>query len=238
MALLLAIESSGDRCSVAIGDEVIEELSIDQVRGHNEFLLPAIDRLLREAGYHLRQLDAIAVGVGPGSFTGLRIGIGVAQGLAFGADLGVIPVSSLAALVQSGVREGVVANGEFTLAAVDARMGQVYWGGDEIHAGLATSVMADRLSPPDALGEALQSRAPGDWIALGDGWAQADPALLKFARRNSSTVARASAVLALGQPEFRAGAVLAPERLEPRYLRGSEHWQKWRGAGPATSTDD
>lgn len=237
MALLLAIESSGDRCSVAIGGATIEELSIVQVRGHNEFLLPAIDQLLRQGGCRLRQLDAIAVGVGPGSFTGLRIGIGVAQGLAFGANLGVIPISSLAALVQSGVREGVVENGEFVLAAVDARMGQVYWGGYEIHADLAVPVMADCLSPPDAIGDALQSRAPKDWVALGEGWAQAEPALQTSARRSLATTARASAVLQLGLSEFQAGAVLAPERLEPRYLRGSEHWQKWRVAGPATSTD-
>ena len=230
MALLLAIETSGDLCSVALGDQCIAELAVNRARGHNEFLLPAIDRLLREGGYRLSQLDGIAVGIGPGSFTGLRIGIGVVQGLALGAGLGVLPVSSLAALAQAGVREAVLGEGDLALPVIDARMGQVYWGGYEIVAGLAVRRAEDRLDLPSGMGAALAAFGPRDWVGLGDGWALVPPPAVASARCRQALAARAADVLRLAQVQFRRDALLPPELLEPHYLRGSEHWRKWPGA--------
>ena len=230
MALLLAIETSGDLCSVAIGDGegVVAEVTSDRIRGHNEFLLPAIDQLLSTGGYRLRQLDGIAVGVGPGSFTGLRLGIGVAQGLAFGADLGVMPVSSLAALAQAGVRGDELLTGELALPVVDARMGQVYWGCYEIAEGLVVAVAEDRLDPPETLAALLAPLGRSTLVGLGGGWELAVRPPLALARCRSQVMAQAVDVLQLAQPDARSGALLAPERLEPRYLRGSEHWRKWQ----------
>lgn len=234
MALLLAIETSGDLCSVAVGDsEGTAAVAIsERVRGHNEFLLPAIDRLLSEGGYRLRQLDAVAVGVGPGSFTGLRLGIGVAQGLAFGADLGVVPVSSLAALAQAGVRAAAMAGGELALPLVDARMGQVYWGCYEITAGRVASIIDDRLDPPDALATELAPLGQRALVGLGGGWGLAARPPVTLARCRSEVIARAADVLHLALPEVCAGRLQAPETLEPRYLRGSEHWRKSQRAEP------
>lgn len=233
MALLLAIETSGELCSVAIGDGKgrIAEARSARARGHNEFLLPAIDDLLSAGGYRLRQLDGIAVGVGPGSFTGLRLGIGVAQGLALGADLGVIPVSSLAALAQAGVRDGELVAGELAVPAVDARMGQVYWGCYELVADLVVALTEDRLGPPQALAAELGPLRQRALVGLGDGWGLDVPPGLELRRCRSGVPARAAEVLRLAQREARAGEVLAPERLEPRYLRGSEHWRQARRAG-------
>jgi tRNA threonylcarbamoyladenosine biosynthesis protein TsaB len=224
---LLAIETSGDLCSVAlgIGDAVLER-RITEPRGHNRWLLPAIDELLAEGGCGLGELDALAVGVGPGSFTGLRIGIGVAQGLAFGADLGVIPVSSLAALAQAGVRAGVVAEAELALPVVDARMGQVYWGLYRRLGALVVALSEDRLDSPAAMaaaaGALLGKQVPA---ALGGGWQVASPDL-PVRPVQQELAALAVDVLRLAEPQWAAGALVSPEHLEPRYLRGSAHWRR------------
>ncbi|MFZ5654989.1 MAG: tRNA (adenosine(37)-N6)-threonylcarbamoyltransferase complex dimerization subunit type 1 TsaB [Pseudomonadota bacterium] len=228
MAVLLAIETSGDLCSVALGarDGTIER-QVAEVRGHNRLLLPAIDQLLAESGCRLSQLDAIAVGVGPGSFTGLRIGVGVAQGLAFGAGVGVIAVSSLAALAQAGVRSGALGPAAIALTLIDARMGQVYWGLYQRAGGQVTALSEDRLDAPAAMAAAVRSAlGTGIPVPLGNGWAIAGPPDFPVARPRGDLVARARDVLQLAEPRFAAGELLAPERLEPRYLRGSEHWRR------------
>ena len=118
---VLAINSSESVLSVALnlGGEVRSRQRISD-RNHNLFVLNMIDELLSEAGISMRQLDAVAFGEGPGSFTGLRISAGVAQGIAFGADIPAVPVSCLAAIAQKQGREKVV-------AAIDAKRSKVYW---------------------------------------------------------------------------------------------------------------
>jgi tRNA threonylcarbamoyladenosine biosynthesis protein TsaB len=224
---LLAIETSGDLCSVALGIEnAVLERRITEPRGHNRLLLPAIDELLAESGYSLGRLDALVVGVGPGSFTGLRIGIGVAQGLAFGADLGVIPVSSLAALAQAGVRTGVVAEAGLALPALDARMGQMYWGLYRRRGALVDALGEDRLDSPAAMaaaaGALLDKQVP---TGLGGGWKAVSPDLPVRPVKPEVT-ALALDVLRLAEPLWTAGALVSPEQLEPRYLRGSDHWRR------------
>jgi tRNA threonylcarbamoyladenosine biosynthesis protein TsaB len=122
---LLAIETSSEACSVALslGEEILTR-DFREPRRHAELLLPAVGAVLAEAGTDLRALDAIAFGRGPGSFTSLRIGIGVVQGLAWGAELGVVPVSSLAVLAQGAAARHDA--GTTVLVAMDARMGEVF----------------------------------------------------------------------------------------------------------------
>jgi len=122
---ILALDTATEACSAAlrIGGETIERFEV-LGRGHAERLLPMVQEVLAEAGVALSTLDAIAFGRGPGSFTGLRIGAGVTQGLAFGAGLRVVPVSDLAALAS----QAAMASGHAqVLACLDARMAQVYW---------------------------------------------------------------------------------------------------------------
>ena len=125
MSTLIAIETSTESCSAALlRDGAVIERSELAPRRHAELILPMIESLLAEADVSRRQLDAIAVGRGPGAFTGVRLAISVAQGLALGLDIPVVPVSSLAALAQ----DAPAGSGATILAVVDARMGEIYAG--------------------------------------------------------------------------------------------------------------
>ena len=162
---ILAIETATDACSAAliIGNEVTERFEIAP-RRHATLLLPFVQRLLAEANLAIGELDAIAFGRGPGSFTGLRIAAGMAQGLAFGADLPVVPVSTLAALAQGCVRE---CTAQGVLAALDARMHEVYFGSFRVAAdGLVTPAGEEVVCDPSSI------RVPEgeDWYTAGDGW--------------------------------------------------------------------
>jgi tRNA threonylcarbamoyladenosine biosynthesis protein TsaB len=151
------VDTATEACSAAlrIGDETIERFEV-LGRGHAERLLPMVQEVLAEGGVALSALDAIAFGRGPGSFTGLRIGAGVTQGLAFGAGLRVVPVSDLAALAA----RAALASGEpKVLACLDARMAQVYW---------AAFDCADPAAPRNFVPEAVAD--PEDvWLPGGRG---------------------------------------------------------------------
>ena len=122
---LLAIDTATEGCSAAlVNDQQLLTRMEVQPRKHAELILPMLDELLSEAGLAISQLDALAFGRGPGAFTGVRIATGVIQGIAFGADLPVVPVSTLRALAQRAFQEYQHAN---VLTAFDARMDEVYW---------------------------------------------------------------------------------------------------------------
>ncbi|HET6906618.1 MAG TPA: tRNA (adenosine(37)-N6)-threonylcarbamoyltransferase complex dimerization subunit type 1 TsaB [Rhodanobacteraceae bacterium] len=214
---LLAIETSTESCSVALlhGDALIERSELAP-RRHAELVLPMADSLLAEAGMKRAQLDGIAVGRGPGAFTGVRLAISVAQGLAFALDIPVVTVSSLAALAMQASKDA-----EATLAVMDARMGEVYACAFRFDVqGLAQAldeervVRADGLVLPDAKSwhvigsgwdayrDALRARLPGEPV-----WAKGD------AFPQAKDVAR------LALPRFEAGEASPPEQALPVYLR-------------------
>ena len=123
---LLAIDTAESACSAALlVDGAVLSRMEQAVRGHSERILPMMQSLLSEAGYSLNDLDALAFGRGPGSFTGLRIAAGVIQGSALGAGLPVVPVSTLQTLAQGAFR---MHGARQVLSALDARMAEVYWG--------------------------------------------------------------------------------------------------------------
>jgi tRNA threonylcarbamoyladenosine biosynthesis protein TsaB len=125
MTILLAIETSTEMASVALlSDRGIICRELTGVQTHSQGVLPAIQDILEESGITLQQCDAIAFGCGPGAFTGVRTACGVVQGLAFGADLPIIPVVSLLAMAQAACDLG--AETDF-VCVLDARMGEVYW---------------------------------------------------------------------------------------------------------------
>lgn len=172
-----------------------------------------VEEVLAEGGYSLGQMDALAFGRGPGSFTGLRIGAGVVQGLAFGADLPVVPVSTLAALAQGQDATRV-------LAALDARMGQVYWGLCVNTGSGMTLLEPERVSAP---GDIV---LPGGdtWIGVGSGWDEYAAALL--AHLGSSIHAwqpqvwpRARHVAELGARGVAGGSAVAAQEALPLYVR-------------------
>ncbi|MGB1311163.1 MAG: tRNA (adenosine(37)-N6)-threonylcarbamoyltransferase complex dimerization subunit type 1 TsaB, partial [Leucothrix sp.] len=127
---ILAIETATEACSAALYHDggIISRYELAP-RKHTQLILPMMDSLLAEAGLSKQALDAIAFGRGPGAFTGLRIAVGVTQGLALALDRPVIPISSLAAMAQQ-VLDATVDLASAMLdyiPAIDARMGEVYW---------------------------------------------------------------------------------------------------------------
>lgn len=211
---LLALDSATEACTVAlwIDGEVLER---NESGGkHAERILPMVNELLSEAGLSLKQLDGIAFGRGPGSFTGLRIGAGVTQGLAFGADLPVIPISSLAALAQGVDALRVV-------AAFDARMRQVYWGTYQRGAdGLMTPATPETVVDPAT---APLPAGPG-WIVAGSGWDAYKGILEPLTSASGGSglpgiIPQARHVAALALSRLQAGDVVSPELAVPVYIR-------------------
>jgi tRNA threonylcarbamoyladenosine biosynthesis protein TsaB len=211
---LLALDTSTEACTAALwlDGEVLERF--EPGGQHSERILPMVDALLAEAGLVLTQLDALAFGRGPGSFTGLRIGAGVTQGLAFGADLPVVPVSSLAALAQGQDSDRV-------LAAFDARMQQVYWGAYVRNAqGIMQVQGAEGVFAP----QAIPIPEGTGWRGAGPGWDAYHTSLQQFlgprlADWQRSCLPRARHVAELGASEYRVGRSVAAEAALPIYIR-------------------
>lgn len=214
---LLAIETATESCSVALvhGDTLIARSEIAP-RRHAERVLPMADQLLAEAGLGRHALDGIAVGRGPGAFTGVRLAVSLAQGMALALDLPVVTVSSLAALALETPDDDAA-----ILAVIDARMGEIY----------AASYRRDGAGGLVALddervctAQTLRLPAAAAWHVVGSGWATYADALrgrltgeLRSAAGERYPQARHVAELAVR--EFRAGRAQAPEHALPVYLR-------------------
>lgn len=216
---LLALDTSGDACSCCLYlDGEQDEEFTREPRRHAELLLPMVERLLTRAGIVLGALDALAFGRGPGSFTGLRIAAGVTQGLAFGAGLPVVPVSSLAAMARGVWR---TRGHERVLAAFDARIGEVYLAAYGIDArGAVSEVLPERVCAP---GDAVPVEG-GDWFGAGSAWGVhgsvlADVYRGALAGTDPGCEPRATDVAALGVAGFEAGLRREAEQAVPVYLR-------------------
>jgi len=244
---LLAFETATEACSVALylDGEVIERFEIAP-RLHAEYALPWAEQLLADAGIKRSQLDAIAVSRGPGAFTGVRLAIALAQGIALALHKPVVAVSTLMAIaaaappplrMQGSSKPPQAAEGEGLshrsdspsqpsrriLAAIDARMGEVYVGaferqGDELIAISTEVVVAPyKVVLPDA---------EGGWHALGTGFSAADNALQSHLRSqllsvDATVLPHAADVARLAVAAYARGEALAPERVEPAYLRNN-----------------
>jgi tRNA threonylcarbamoyladenosine biosynthesis protein TsaB len=213
---LLAIETASEACSVAVlcGDDTIERYRL-AARGHAELILPWVGEVLAEAGVPLGELDAIAFSRGPGSFTSLRIGIGVVQGLAWGAGLPVVPVSSLQAAAQAAVGADVAA----AVVAMDARMGQVYCGTFVADSGgVMQAAGEETVCDP---GEVRRPLVEG-FSAIGNGWDRYE-ALARLAAQFVSVHAevgpRAASVADLARHWLQDNEALPAEMAQPVYLR-------------------
>ncbi len=211
---ILAFDTSTEYCSTALlidGDVLVDDVYAGQ--RHSDLLLPMVDRLLNDSGTALVDLDGIAFGAGPGSFTGLRIACAVAQGLAFGADKKVLPVSTLLALAQGSGADRVI-------AALDARMGEVYLAAYERHGGDWGTVTEPSLQARDTVPDLMGA----GWTAVGGGFAVGDGALAKacggkLQRVDVSAYPRASDIARLAVSLFSRGLGVAPEHAAPLYVR-------------------
>jgi tRNA threonylcarbamoyladenosine biosynthesis protein TsaB len=214
---ILAIDSATEACSAALlaGETLTERFEVIG-RGHADRLLPMADELLREAGFEVRDLDAIAFGRGPGGFTGLRVAAGVAQGLAAGAGRPVVPVSNLAAVAAAA---GRMAGAGRVLACMDARMGQVYWAAYESAREIPRAVTEERLAAP----EAVVPPTGAAWYGAGHGFA-AYPALAarldaRLAGIDAGLLPRARDIARLAAAALAAGQGVPAAQGMPVYLR-------------------
>jgi len=216
---ILAIETATEACSAAldIDDNCTSRFQVSP-RRHTELILPMIDELLREADIQTKDLDAIAFGQGPGAFTGVRIAVGVIQGLAFAHDTPVIPISTLNALAQHYADEHT-----HIATAIDARMQEIYWGlFKKNDLGLMQAVTEEKVcSPTD-----ISKPSKGNWFGAGTGWStyeeelktQFDKMLIGF---DGDVFPSAEDVIALAKPAYLEGKAIPVEDAMPVYLRNN-----------------
>lgn len=224
---ILALDTATEACSVALwnGQRRFElfELCPQQ---HTQRILPMVEQLLHQSGLELSQLQALAFGRGPGSFTGVRIGIGIAQGLALGADLPLLGISTLATMAEGAWR---TAGASRVLAAIDARMGEVYWAQyQRDEQGCWQGDDSEKLLTPQEVNQRLQPLS-GEWVTVGTGW-QSYPDMARDCsltlRDGKVCYPAAIDMLPLAGRLYQQRAWVAVEHSEPVYLRNSVAWKK------------
>lgn len=216
MSTLLALDTATEACSVALlhDGKVISHYEVIP-RMHAQRLLPMIHTLLDEAGVPLSALDAIAFGRGPGAFTGVRIAIGVVQGLAFALDRPVLPVSNLAVLAQRAMREQ---GAQQVAAAIDARMDEVYWGCYQAEQGEMRLHGLEAVLPPEQV--SLPLGAAGDWFGAGTGWGTfATRLAVTVSGQDGALLPHAEDLLSLATFAWQRGDALPADQAQPVYLR-------------------
>ncbi len=211
---LLVLDTSTEWCSAALWlDGRVEARRVHAGQQHSSLLLPMVDALLRDHGVALRELDAIAYGAGPGSFTGLRIACAVTQGLAFGSGLPVVGVSTLESIAEQTGAEQV-------LTVLDARMAEVYWAAYRREGADWHTVYAPQLAVPDT----VVVPAGGTWIGAGNGFAALAEVLRprlapRLARIDDTLVPDAAAMARLAARAFERGEAVDAALAAPIYLR-------------------
>jgi len=229
----LAIDASTEACSVAIKyqDKVYSEFELCP-QSHSLVLLPMVDRLLKQAGCLLSDFDALIYGQGPGSFTGVRIGIGVAQGLAFAAELPTIGISTLQTMAQQAIVE---TENEQVLVAIDARMSEIYTARFiKNEQGFAEIAGKEMVIAPEYIASALsltKSVEDSEYYVAGTGWQAYYEALKAFQLNSTIDIQYPDAkhMLALGQHYFEQGLAKPAEEAQPVYVRDTVSWKKLPG---------
>ncbi|WP_429033833.1 tRNA (adenosine(37)-N6)-threonylcarbamoyltransferase complex dimerization subunit type 1 TsaB [Aeromonas veronii] len=226
---ILAVDTATEACSAAllVGDKLFSRWE-EAPRDHTRKILPMVQAVLEDAGISLSDLDAIAFGRGPGSFTGVRIGISVAQGLAFGAGVPLIGISTLAAMAQGAYR---LDGAQQVLTAIDARMNEVYLGRYELIDGRMQLVGDEVVSEPAALVD-VRGKLAGPVTCVGTGFETYGETLSGLADELAESQVRfpaAEDMLPLARAAWLAGEAVPVEQATPVYLRDKVTWKKLPG---------
>lgn len=215
---LLAVETATDACSAALSiDGVISERYELASKEHTQLILPMVDALMQEAGLVPADLDGLAFGCGPGSFTGVRIATGIIQGMALGLDLPVVPVSTLAAIAQDYFDRHTA---NVAYVAMDARMGEIFWGVYQRDAdGFAQLIGEEAVTPPELI---VFPELSG--VGLGSGWGVYQSVLRakladQISHYDSSPLPRARSIAVLGDHGFAMQRAVPVDQAMPVYLR-------------------
>lgn len=223
---VLAVDTATEQCSVALKSEKgIVERVVPTAREHADLILTLTQEVLNEAKLTLRELDCLAFGRGPGSFTGVRIAVGVVQGLAFASNKPVVAVSNLAAVAQRAIIERSLGTGDRLLVCMDARMKETYWAVFEVDGlGQAAQIGDEQVTSPE--------RVESDSVRLGAGTAfRAYPELkAKFAHIevNDSLLPRAREILILAERQYSEGRAVVASDAQPVYVRDQVAWPAQR----------
>lgn len=219
--LILTISTATPTGSVALtrGDELLAELTLKPVGSHSDFLMPAVDELLTRAGVVVEEIDAFAAVVGPGAFTGLRVGVSIVKGLAQATDKPSIAVSSLHALAMQAPDAGMP-----ICALLDARKGEVYAGLFQWRNGLPEPISKECVSPPEVILETLN----GNTVFIGDGCRVYRTLIVRSCADQAhflpwaTNPLRASSAAMLAHKSYANGEGISPLELKPVYIRLSE----------------
>lgn len=215
---LLSIESSTETLSLALQTEAgLRTFNAVTGPAASQRILPEIQRLLTESGLKLSELDGLVYGAGPGAFTGVRVAVGVAQGLAFGAGLPVVGVSSVLAVAESARQ---LMQADKVIVCLDARMGEVYHAAFEWQADAWQEISAPIVCKPQAVPEIEGA----GWVGAGSGWAVFGEVLsatyaAQLQQILPEVLPEASAMLRLAQPLFAAGSTQLAHEAAPLYVR-------------------
>lgn len=241
---ILALDTSSNACSVALVEGSQQEFSCIErfemaPRQHTQLILPMIDSVLDEAGYDIKEVDTLAFGRGPGAFTGVRVATGVVQAIAYGADLPVAQISSLAALAQGfsqaqGCHHDAPRQVNKVLVANDARMDEIYFAAYEMNKGFMTLTGTEHVIKPEQLGELLNHLLVLDkqWQLTGNGWSVYAEELSPIACQCAAPCYSAEIMEQLSYPNAKDIAYLAfneiannllvsAEQVSPVYLRNN-----------------
>lgn len=216
---ILAVDTATEACSAAlyINGEITEQYQLAP-REHTQLILKMVEVLLQQANLQITDLDALAFGRGPGSFTGVRIATGVVQGLAFAADLPVVPVSTLASMAQFIYN---TQQHERVLSGIDARMGGMYWGCYQLGShGLMELVGKEQVSPP----ESAELPEKHQWVGAGTAWesyAEQLSATLpgRISQTHPDCFPHSASIVQLAAYAFEQGQAVEAAMAQPVYLR-------------------
>ena len=219
MTSVLAIETSTPACSVALrmGDTVISRYC-EEPRSHTKLVMSMVDEVLGQASIKAADLNGLAVTLGPGSFTGLRIGFATVQGLAFGLDLPVVAVSTLQVMAQTAVRKQGLEVGEIIMPILDARMGEFNCGCYRLESnGDCRALMQDQLLTAEKALQLINQYQPH--AVVGEGGQLEMPHLIDL-------YPDALDLVDIADAKFAQGLAQPIDSIELIYLRGTDSWQK------------
>lgn len=222
---ILAIDTTTTSCSAALhtGSDLIAKCKIIE-RSHTKLILPMIDEVLSDGGLTLSQITCIAFTAGPGSFTGIRIGFGVVQGLAFGADIPVLPVSSLETLAYTAIRKLQIKNNIHIVPMLDARMSEIYWAQFSYDSGILIRTNPDCVSAPETLKNEIKNRG----IMIGDGLNYSERISNEFTTdaTHINLFPEAQDIFNIAQPLIKKNVAIDIRNANPIYLRNQIMWEK------------
>jgi len=224
MTTILAVDTSTEACSVAlqIGNETIAQYA-DEPRSHSRLLMPMVQQVLAEAQIKVNQLDAIGVSIGPGSFTGLRIGFAAVQGMAYGADIPVTPVSTLELIAATYRRQQNIQAGD-VITLLDARMSEFNLGRYRLDKNnQIVALEADQLVSTEQALELIKANQPS--AIIGDAGNLFESAT-QHAELFTPIYPNAIDILPMAKQQLDQGSAVNIESVDLVYLRGTEAWQK------------